>query len=87
MKDFPHGNAKLSTALQSQKLQDHRHTQPTFSVRDLKALACAQRYVAETIQWLPQKPESVLLVHIFTQVAALGQIHLTQPTHPNPALA
>jgi putative transposase len=68
-------------------LLDFRTTQPAFSVLDLKALTCGQRYVAETIQCLPQKPEPVLLAHIFTQVAALGQIHLSPPTPVHPGLA
>jgi putative transposase len=59
-------------------LLDFRRTHPAFSVLDLKALTRGYRYVHETIQLLPQKPEPFLLTHIFNQVTALGQIHPTQ---------
>lgn len=59
-------------------LLDFRRLHPSFSVLDLKALAHGYRYVEETIQLLPQKPEPFCLAHIFRQVAALGQIHPTQ---------
>jgi DDE superfamily endonuclease len=59
-------------------LLDFRRAHPAFSVLDLKALARGYRYVDETIQLLPQKPEPVLLTQIFNQVAALGQIHANQ---------
>lgn len=65
-------------------LLDFRPTQPAFSVLDLKALARGQRYVAETIQSLPQKPEPVLLNRVLRQVSSLGQIHRSQPTSANP---
>ncbi|NJK53251.1 MAG: transposase, partial [Leptolyngbyaceae cyanobacterium SU_3_3] len=65
-------------------LLDFRPTQPAFSVLDLKALATGQRYVTETIQCLPQKPEPVLLAHILRQVSSLGQIHLSPPSSANP---
>jgi len=60
-------------------LLDFRRPDPAFSVLDLKALARGYRYVAETIQLLPQKPEPFLLSRIFHRVAALGQIHPSQP--------
>jgi putative transposase len=60
-------------------LLDFRRTHPAFSVLDLKALARGYRYVHETIKLLPQKPEPFLLTRIFNQVAALTQIHPTQP--------
>jgi hypothetical protein len=60
-------------------LLDFRRTHPAFSVLDLKALARGYRYVHETIKLLPQKPEPFLLTRIFNRVAALTQIHPTQP--------
>jgi putative transposase len=60
-------------------LLDFRRSHPAFSVLDLKAVARGYKYVDETIQLLPQKPEPFLLTRIFNQVAALGQIH---PIHP-----
>jgi putative transposase len=65
-------------------LLDFRPAQPAFSVLDLKALARGQRYVAETIQCLPQKPEPILLDQILRQVSSLGQIHLPPPASTNP---
>jgi len=59
-------------------LLDLRRLQPAFSVLDLKALTRGYRYVTETIQLLPQKPDPFLLTQICNQVAALGQIHPTQ---------
>jgi len=60
-------------------LLDFRHTHPAFSVLDLKALARGYRYVDETMQLLPQKPEPFLLSRIFQRVAKLGQIHAVYP--------
>lgn len=65
-------------------LLDFRSTQPAFSVLDLKALARGQRYVTETIQCLPQKPEPLLFNQILRQVTSLGQIHLSPSTSANP---
>jgi putative transposase len=60
-------------------LLDFRRTNPAFSVLDLKALARGYKYVDETIQLLPQKPEPFLLTRILNRVAALGQIHAIYP--------
>jgi putative transposase len=59
-------------------LLDFRRAHPAFSVLDLKAFARGYRYLDETIQLLPQKPEPFLLTRIFNRVTALGQIHPTQ---------
>jgi len=53
---------------------------PDYSVLDLKADYRGYKYVAETIQMLPEKPEPVLLAKILNQVAGLGRIHATQPS-------
>jgi putative transposase len=53
---------------------------PDYSVLDLKADCRGYKYVEETIQMLPEKPEPVLLVKILSQVAGLGRIHATQPS-------
>ena len=50
-----------------------------YSVLDLKADCRAYKYVEETIQMLPEKPEPVLLAKILNQVAGLGRIHAAQP--------
>jgi len=53
---------------------------PDYSVLDLKADCRGYKYVEETIQMLPAKPEPVLLAKILNRVAGLGRIHATQPS-------
>ena len=48
---------------------------PDFSVLDLKAYYRGYRYLTETIQMLPQKPDDNLVSQLFRKVAALGRIH------------
>jgi hypothetical protein len=50
------------------------------SVLDLKADCRGYKYVEETIQFLPEKPEPVLLAKIRNRVAGLGRIHAAQPS-------
>ena len=60
----------------SQVLMCHyRQDDPDFSVLDLKAYFRGYRYVTETIQMLPQKPDDHLVSQLFHKVAALGRIH------------
>jgi putative transposase len=54
---------------------DKRQSDSDYSVLDLKADWRGAKYVEETIQMLPQKPEPVLLAQIFNKVAGLGRIH------------
>ena len=51
---------------------------PDYSVLDLKADCRGAKYVEETIQMLPEKPEPVLLAKILDHVASLGRIHVSQ---------
>jgi putative transposase len=51
---------------------------PDYSVLDLKADYRGYKYVEETIQMLPEKPEPVLLAQILDHVASLGRIHVSQ---------
>jgi hypothetical protein len=51
---------------------------PDYSVLDLKADCRGYKYVEETIQMLPEKPEPVLLRQILHKVAGLGRIHASQ---------
>ena len=51
---------------------------PDYSVLDLKADYRGYKYVEETIQMLPEKPEPVLLAKILDHVASLGRIHISQ---------
>ena len=53
---------------------------PDYSVLDLQADWRGSKYVEETIQMLPEKPEPVLLAKILNRVAGLGRIHATQPS-------
>ena len=65
----------------SYRLQaDGRQRDPTYSVLDLKADCRGSKYVEETIQMLPEKPEPVLLEQIRNKVACLGRIHASQPS-------
>jgi putative transposase len=51
---------------------------PDSSVLDLKADWRGYKYVEETIQMLPEKPEPILFAKILNQVAGLGRIHVSQ---------
>jgi putative transposase len=63
------------------RLQDDvRQRAPDYSILDLKADCRGSKYVEETIQMLPEKPEPVLLAKILNQVTSLGRIHLSQPS-------
>jgi len=53
----------------------YRQDDPNFSVLDLKAYYRGYRYVRETIQMLPQKPDDNLVSQLFLKAAALGRIH------------
>jgi putative transposase len=53
---------------------------PDYSVLDLKADCRGYKYVEETIQMLPEKPEPILLAKILNQVACLGRIHVSVPS-------
>jgi len=65
--------------LSYQLLHDVRHTDPAYSILDVKATCRGFKYVDETIQMLPQKPEPILLAQILNKVACLGRIHSMQP--------
>jgi putative transposase len=63
------------------RLRADGHPQnPDYSVIDLKADCRGYKYVEETIQMLPEKPEPGLLAKILSQVTSLGRIHAAQPT-------
>jgi hypothetical protein len=53
---------------------------PDYSVLDLKADCRGYKYVEETIQMLPEKPEPILFAKILNQVAGLGRIHVSPPS-------
>jgi putative transposase len=56
-------------------LRQYRKSNPEFSVLDLKSHYRGYRYVSETINLLPQKPDGILLAEIFEQIARLGAVH------------
>ena len=56
-------------------LRDFRQKDSTVNVLDLKAYYRGHKYVAETIKWLPQKPEPILLAQVFDKVSCLGRVH------------
>ena len=57
---------------------DVRQRNPAYSVLDLQADCRGYKYVEETIQMLPEKPEPILFAKILHQVAGLGRIHAAQ---------
>jgi putative transposase len=56
----------------------YRQQDPDFSVLDLKVIYRGYRYMTETIQMLPQKPDQHLVSQLFQKVASLGRIHPPQ---------
>jgi hypothetical protein len=56
-------------------LRDFRQQSAQAGVLDLKAHFRGCKYVSETLKLLPQKPEPILMQHIFQAVAQLGSIH------------
>lgn len=60
-------------------MRPFRSENANFGVLDLKAHFRGHKYVAETIKWLPQKPEPILMAQILNQVSRLGGIHNVQP--------
>jgi putative transposase len=59
---------------------DIRARDSAYSVLDLKADCRGGKYVEETIQRLPEKPEPVLCAKILHQVTGLGRIHVSPPS-------
>jgi putative transposase len=53
---------------------------PAYRVLDLQADCRGYKYVEETINMLPDKPEPILLAKILNQVACLGRIHASLPS-------
>ncbi len=56
-------------------LREYRQSIPNAGVLDLKSYYRANRYFAEMIKMLPQKPEPNLLSLIFSAVVSIGRIH------------
>jgi putative transposase len=60
-------------------LRNFRQEDSSVNVLDLKAHYRGCKYVAETLKWLPQKPEPFFMAHILNNVSRLGRIHTPQP--------
>jgi hypothetical protein len=54
-----------------------RPKQPDFSVLDLKAHFRGLKYVAETLKWLPQTPDPIVMQQIAAKVALIGAVNAT----------
>lgn len=52
-----------------------RFAVPEVSVLDLKARYRAEKYLAETIKILPQKPDDIVIDEIAERLASIGTIH------------
>ena len=65
-------------------LRDFRPKDSTVNVLDLKAHFRGHKYVVETLKWLPQKPEPILMAQIFDKVSQLGRIHIPLPSSTPP---
>jgi hypothetical protein len=57
-------------------LTSYRQTHPDFSLEDLKARFRGEKYVDETLKWLPEKPEPIIIQHMYDEVAKLGSINV-----------
>jgi putative transposase len=49
-------------------------------VLDLKAVFRGYKYVAETLKFLPEKPDPILMGEIFNRISQLGRVHPSLPT-------
>jgi putative transposase len=65
-------------------LLDLHVQQPHASVLDLKALFRGHKYVTETLKFLPERPDPVLLARIYARITALGCIHQPEPVLESP---
>jgi IS4 transposase len=61
-------------------LRNFRQEDSNVNVLDLKAHFRGLKYVVETLKWLPQKPEPILMATIFIEVSRLGRIHNPLPS-------
>ena len=61
-------------------LRNFRQEDSNVNVLDLKAHFRGLKYVAETLKWLPEKPEPILMATIYNEVSRLGRIHNPLPS-------
>ena len=50
---------------------------PGFGVLDIKARYRGLKYLQETLEILPQKPETIVIDNIAEHLASIGAIHYT----------
>lgn len=68
-------NLSVFLVLVSKLLLRHfRTTQPDFGILDLKAYFRSQRYLSETLKWLPHLPDTISLANILHKLLSLGSI-------------
>jgi putative transposase len=48
---------------------------PAFSVHDLKAWVRGQKYVVETLKWLPEPPAPIFIDQVVSKMAELGRVN------------
>lgn len=65
-------------------IQQMRHDEPHASLLDLKALFRGRRYALDTLNLLPESPNSFISEQIVRIVTALGRIHRPSPALFNP---
>ncbi len=65
-------------------LADFRQHHPDAGMVDLKAFFRGHKYVSATLELLPEKPEPILLAHIYDQITALGSVHRSNRAHASP---
>ena len=65
-------------------LADFRQHHPHAGVLDLKAFFRGHKYVSATLELLPEKPDPILIEHIYDQITALGSIHPANRAHASP---
>jgi hypothetical protein len=46
-----------------------------FSVNDLKAWFRGQKYVVETLKWLPEPPDPIFIDRVVSKMAELGRVN------------
>lgn len=65
----------LMVSVSAVVLEEMRQVDPQCSVLDLKAAYRGSKYVQETLKFLPELPDSIIVEQIFRHVARLGRIH------------
>jgi len=65
-------------------LREYRQSVPQAGALDLKSYYRANRYFAEMIKMLPQKPEPNFLNRLFGAIIAIGRIHPVETSSGSP---